>query len=175
MNAIDVRYRSAQRHLDALEQDAAEEPWKAAHQEAERCHGFGRILDLMVNEFEGIRQTDRLWREAVYRAITPPDAAVDARSRDFFRRWLRLADSMHGTLDGYERSGHAVDNADEFRRCRQAAATLLAGWAPPLPSASPAMHVEDVSEEEADALRRLLQAPAGSPGKLKVKPLAARS
>ena len=60
--------------------------------------------------------------------------------------------------------------ADAIRQRQDRARQTLANWTPPALARSPALRVWDVSEEEADELRDLLNAPAGAPGRLKMEP-----
>ena len=171
MSGPDTQYRSAQGYLDALEHAAVEEPWKAAYSEAERCHFFELALGSALHLYSSLREMNRSWREAVYRAAEPPNADRDGFLREYYRRWLNLADTLLKPLSDFERLGYQLEPAIEFRSCREAAESALAAWAPPLPARSPAMHVWNVTEEEADELRALRDAPSGAAGKRKIEPM----
>jgi hypothetical protein len=169
MGAIDVRYRSAERHLEALELDAREEPWKAAAREAEGVYHYERALGMVISLFDIVAELNKSWRDAVYRAAEPFDRQKESFIKHLIARWRDLANAFMRTADFHER-GYEIERAAELQRCRDTAEETLAKWVSPRPSASPAMHIDDVSEDEADALRDVLDAPPGSPGKLKIKP-----
>lgn len=170
MSVVDKYCRSAHRRLDALQNDAHDEPWKVAYIEAESCHFFELALNAVLDVFKFIQEINRSWRMAVGRGIEEPNDHKDGLVKECFSRWLDLASSIEKTVLDFERRGYQIDRTDEFHEAIQVAETTLAKWFAPLPAQSPIMRMEDVSEEEADALHALLKSPPGSPGRPTLEP-----
>jgi hypothetical protein len=171
MSVLDHYYRNAQRRLDLLQEEVREEPWKVAYREAEGCHFFELALGHVLEVIRYIREIDKSWRTAVYRGEENPIEGNDELIKGAFTRWLDLASSMERKIRYFEQRGYDIELAAEIRGSIEATERTLGNWVPPVPARSPAMRVEDVSEEEADGLRAVLEAPPGSPGKLNTAPL----
>ena len=170
MSVLD-RYRvGTERRLNFLREEVREESWKAAYKEAEGCHFFELALDSTLAVFRFIREIEKSWREAVYRGIEAPSDGKDEWLREGFSLWLSLANEMDKSLRGFELRGYGIESAIEFRQTVESTRLALAVWVPPLPARSPLMREEDISDEEAAELRALLEAPSGSPGKLRIAP-----
>ena len=171
MSVLDLYRRSAQRRLDLLQEEVREEPWKVAHREAEACGYFELATGHVLEMLHYFREIEKRWRTAVYRGTEPPGGQKTEWLKEGFVKWLDLARVMDETIRSFEQRGYDIDCAENLRQAIADRVEALANWNPPLPARSPAMRVEDISEEEADALRAILDAPAGSPGKLKIEPL----
>jgi hypothetical protein len=165
MTATTNRFTSARRHLDVLE-----EAWKADHVEAMRCRDLETILAQGVMVFQFIEWSNESWRERVYRGIEPLTSEDEQAIKSAYIRWLALTDEVATELVQLEAAFGIVENGDTIRDCQSRARRTLTKWVSPVLARSPAMRVWDVTEEEADELRELLNAPAGAPGRLKVEP-----
>ena len=165
MSTMTSRFTSARRHLDVFE-----EAWKADHAEAMRCRNVETILAQGVMVFQFIEWSNESWRERVYRGIEPLTPADEQAIKSAFVRWLALTDEVTTELVQLEAAFGIVENGDTIRDCQTRARRTLANWVAPVLARSPAMRVWDVSEEEADELRDLLNSPAGSPGRLTCEP-----
>jgi hypothetical protein len=148
MGVLDLYYRSAQRRLDLLQVEVREEPWMVAHREAEGCHYFELAIGHVFEVVRYFREIEQRWRQAVYRGVEPPSDSKGDWLKEGFTRWLGLAQSFTKNLQYFETRGYQIDRAADFRHAVVEIETALANWTPPLPARSPAMRVEDISEEE---------------------------
>ena len=117
------------------------------------------------------REMEQEWRSGVYRCITPPNREEDRFVLGQLNNCLRLAREAAKTIDSFELRGYRIERARELRQIADMLERDTATWSPPLPSKSPAMRIEDISEEEAVELLALSESPVGSVGKLKMSPL----
>jgi hypothetical protein len=170
MSVVDKFCRNAHLRLDVLQNEARDEAWKDAYLEAERCHFFELALGSALEVFKFIREIERSWRAAVCRGIEEPDQRRDASVKEGFVRWFDLGGKLSKTIVDFEQLGYRLEHHDEFQQALASAEQTLTRWVSPRPSQSPAVRVWDVSEEEADAMRALSEAPPGSPGKLTIAP-----
>jgi hypothetical protein len=165
MSATERRFESARRHLDVFE-----ESWQPDHDAAMRCRDFEDFLAELVMIFRIVDRACRTRREDVYRGEQEPDPDDDRFEKQLYERWLRAAERAAVNLGRFEREFPSVVGSEEFRECRRVAETALARWVPALPARSVGLRVWDVTEEEADELRTLLDCPPGEPGRLTWKP-----
>ncbi len=168
MSAIEKIYKSARRRLSILQADAREEAWKTAYLEAERCHFFELEIASFVESLDYLKELNRSWRMAVYRAIEEPDDELNQLIKGCFVEWLEAARQMENSLLMFESLGYGIERATEFREGCTAVGAMTANWVSPSPAKSPSMRQEEISPEEAEALRSILER---SPGMLRVNPL----
>jgi hypothetical protein len=165
MSATERGFTSAQRHLEVFE-----EAWRTDHEAAMRCRDGEGFLAEAVWVFRLIERLCRTWRDSVYRGLEQTDAELDRFLKGLYERWIQMTTATGPDLVRLERDFGFVEGAEEFRECLARAETELATWAPARPARSPALRTWDVTTEEADELRTLLEAPPGSPGKLNWEP-----
>src|SRR5215218_7532721 len=115
MSVLDLYYRSAQRRLD-LAREEVDEDWGAAFSEAERCRYCELAIGGILETLQYLRAIERQWRQAVYRGIEPLDSGKNQLMRRVIEGWLGLAPRMTKIVSAFERSGHHVDRADEYRQ-----------------------------------------------------------
>jgi hypothetical protein len=165
MSSVATRFQSARKFLDAFE-----ESWRADHEEAMRCRDFEAFLAYGHFAFEYLDWLNRTWRESVFRGVEPVDPEVERLLHASFVRWLEVADRVTADMQAFEQAYGVVEWADKVRSEQSQARAILKGWTSPAPARSVGSRIWEVSEEEADELRALLDAPPGAPGQLKVEP-----
>jgi hypothetical protein len=159
------RLRCARKYLEAFE-----ESWTTDHKAAMDCHDFEERLREAVRVFELMDDLVRVRRQCVFRGVEEPNAELDQAEKELYESWLRLMDEDVGQLEELERTFGSVEGAEAFRTCRERAHSFLASWAPAVLSMAVGSRVIEFSEEDADQLRALLNAPAGAPGQPKLEP-----
>jgi hypothetical protein len=160
-----TRLASARRYLEVFE-----ESWKADHDDAMRCRDFEEIAAEATKVFELVDELVRQRRECVFRGLQDPNPQLDEEEKNLYADWLRLTEEDVPHLEGLEKTYGVVEGAERLRACREKARTFLAKWAPAVPSMAVGLRVHDLTEEDADELRALLNAPPGAPGRLKWEP-----
>ncbi len=150
MDAVETPFKSAHRHLDVFE-----ESWKSAHVNAMKYYDFETFLAEGAMVFRGIEE------------LSPQ---LDEAEKEFYTHWLVLADAVAQVLAAFEKEYRDVKGADEFRKCQELARERLAKWVPAVPTRTVGFRVWDVSVEEADELRDLMNAPPDGPGRPKWQP-----
>jgi hypothetical protein len=163
MNA-ELRVNSARRHLATFE-----ESWKQDHAEAMRCRDFEAFLEEGVWVFDLVDHVFQTLREQVYRGHVEAKPVFGDWEKGCYGRWLKTADLLATELERFEKS-FVVEGAAVFRKRRDLARKRLHDWTPPELARSVSARVWDVSEDAADAMRELLRAPAGAPGRFKWQP-----
>jgi hypothetical protein len=163
--SADLRARNARRQLEAFE-----EAWQQDYAEAMGCRDFEASLELGVWVFDYLDHVYQTLREQVYRGVTEASPELAEGEKTCYARWLKVADSLSGELERLQDTFGVVEGAAEFRQRQELARERLRNWTPPALARSVAARVWDVSEEDADRMRNLLDAPAGAPGRLKWQP-----
>jgi len=170
LSVLDKFCRNAHLRLDVLQNEARDEAWKDAYLEAERCHFFELALGSVLELFKFIQEIERSWRAAVCRGIEEPDQRKDGLVKKCFVRWLDLGKSLSKTIAEFEHLGFRLEHYEQFRQAIATAEQTVARWMSPRLSQSPAVRVWEVSEEEADAMRALIEGPPGSSGRMTIAP-----
>jgi len=171
MSVLQLYSRGVQRRLHLLRDEANDEGWKAAYQEANGCQLFEHALNSIIEATLLMREMEQEWRSEVYRGVSLSKVEEVQFVHGLLNSLLTIAKETLKTIARFEFKGYQIDRADEFRSIASALEQNLVNWFPPQLSKSPAMRIDDISEEEADELRAISEAPAGSPGKLKISPL----
>jgi len=109
-------------------------------------------------------------RENVFRGQEAANAELDAAEKNLFADLLPLMEETLRHLADFERTFGHVEAAAVFRDCHERVRTFLANWAPAAPSRAIGSRMMDFSEQDADEIHSLLEAPAGSPGRIKGEP-----
>lgn len=159
-----TRLSSARRHLEVFE-----ESWKTDHDQAMQCRDFEDMLAEAVMVFQLVDEMVHRRRRAVFHAFWEPNPQLDEEEKQLYTTWLKLMEQDLPKLAELEKT-FTVEGADRFRACVESARTFLAKWAPAVPSMAVGLRVHDLTEEDAEELRALLNAPPGAPGRLKWEP-----
>jgi hypothetical protein len=159
------RLRRARKYLEAFA-----ESWKLDHAVAMDCCDFEEHLTEAVRVFELVDDLVRLRRACVFRGVEEPNTELDQAERELYEGWLRLIEEDVGQLEELERTFGTVEGMDAFRACQQRARSFLANWAPAILAKAIGSRMIEFSEEDADQLRALLEAPPGSSGRPKLDP-----
>lgn len=171
MSVLQLYSRGVQRRLDLLQEEANDEGWKAASGEANGCHLFEHSLNSVIEATLLMREMEQEWRSEVYRNVSPAKPEEVQFVHGLLDYFLKIAKQTLKTIAHFELQGYRIDRADEFRLIASALEQNMASWSPPRLSKSPAMRIDEISEDEADELRAISEAHPGSPGKLKIAPL----
>lgn len=167
MSATDSRFQRARRHLELFE-----EPWKKHHREAMHCRDLEEFIAEGKMLFTYLDGLNRSWRELVFRGCEDFSKEEEQFVRENFERWLVVSDSITADIERNEREFGKVEGADEHRARQAAVRDMLRNWIPPARTKVAALQVHDVSEEEADELRQLLERQKA--GKPRIEPLSLR-
>ena len=163
--SAEIRVNSARRHLAAFE-----ESWKQEHVDAMRCRDVEAFLEESVWVFDLIDHLFQTLRTQVYRGLLAENPVQGDWEKGCYERWLKMADLLEIELHRLEETFGVVEGAAVFRQRVELARKRLRDWTPAVLARSPAARVWDVSEDDADAMCNLLNAPAGASGRLKWKP-----
>jgi hypothetical protein len=82
----------------------------------------------------------------------------DTGSKTLYGMWLQQVESKVSDLKALETAFGAIEGADQVRECVQRAKAFLANWRAPALSTAVGLRVWQVSDEEADQLRDILNA-----------------
>ena len=156
----------AMRHLDIYE------AWKADHDWAMACRDLEEWLSETVRVFEMIKYEDLVARIQVMGGLQPASeaAGVEQFFHAAYERWLTIARSGASELQACRRRFAQVDHADEYETCVRFAEAVVAGRPPATFALAAGSRFDELTEEEAEELRGILNAPPGSPGKLNWEP-----
>lgn len=165
MSAIDAKFRSAHKHLEALE------GWEIDHSAAMECYDLEDWLAVGVSVYDVVLvPLDQFVRREIYRSSISPLPDVQALCRDLYAHWLRIADSAVPLLAKCQADFGSVKHADEFRSRIESARHALANWTAPVRALAPAMQGWEVTAEEAEQLDALVKAKPGEAGTLTREP-----
>jgi hypothetical protein len=143
---------SARRHLEVFE-----ESWKANHFAAMECRHFEAFLAEAVMVFGLLHETSRQRREYVFRGLEEPNSGDDDFEKHLYERWVHVAACQVEKLQSLERVFGVVEGAERFRDCLHKAQMFLANWVPATVAKAPGSRMHEVTEEDADELRSLLE------------------
>jgi hypothetical protein len=160
MTATRTRLASARRYLEVFE-----ESWKADHDGAMRCRDFEETVVEAVKVFELVDELVRWRRECVFRGVEEPNPQLDEEEKALFTDWLALVEDAMPRLEALEKTYGIVKGADRLRACRERARSFLAQWRPAVLSMAVGLRMQELTEEDAEELRALLEqpSPAGRP------------
>jgi hypothetical protein len=153
------RFTRARKHLELFE-----DIWKFDHADAMRCRDFEEFLAEAVMVFGLLDDVCQRRREHVYRAMEEPNPEHDAAEKELYSRWLNMVESQIGQLETLERAFGIVEGADKVRAGIQRARSFLQTWTPAVQAMALGSRVVEFSEEDADQIHAILNAPPGSPG-----------
>ena len=139
--------------------------WKAEHAAAMQCRDFEKLLAETAKVFELMDELVRSWRECVFRGQEASYPEFDAAEKQLYGDWLRFVERAIPQLESLERTFGVVEGADEFRSCVEKARSFLANWTPARVSTAVGLRSQDLTEEDADEIRGLLNQAAGAPGR----------
>jgi hypothetical protein len=94
------------------------------HQKAMDCFDCQAFLQLGIDAFRWLINTDELINKAVAEGITEYDAELESKLDRLFRRWLVPCEFANDWIDLQLQRGHQPDNLKRFRKC-QAEATAI--------------------------------------------------
>jgi hypothetical protein len=159
--SVDIRAKNARRQIDVFE-----DAWLQDHSEAMNCRDFEAELEMGVSVFDFVDHVYQTIRDQIYRGLleASPESAEDEKS--CYERWLKVANSLIDQLGRLENSFGVVEGASEFRERYELAHKRLSEWTPPTLARSMASRVWDISEEDAAMIKRLVDSPPNSPGRL---------
>jgi hypothetical protein len=160
MTATRSGLASARRHLDVFA-----ESWKADHEQAMQCRDFEDFLTEAVSLFQLIDSLVRRRREAVFRGREEANSQLDEEEKALYYHWLATVEADLARLDSLEKTYGHVEGAERLRDSREKARTFLANWAPAVLARAVGSRAGDFSEEDADQVQVLLNAPARAPGR----------
>jgi hypothetical protein len=108
---------------EQFEQDR--ESWKPDHAEVMACYRLSDHLEFGLRHFRGVRAEDELWSSMVQMGKTPFDSKVAKYFREKYEWWIRPCDELLRRIDNFEKTGHKVEGASEFREARLLTLTIL--------------------------------------------------
>lgn len=162
-----IKHRSpAMRHLEVYE------AWQADHEWAMVCRDLEEWLNEGVRVFEMIRYEDRVARVGIMGGLFPAEDAAEIERwfRLGYERWLRIARSGTDAVRQCRQRFAHVDHADEYEECVRFAEGVVSGRPPAARAKAAGARFDELTEEEADELRGILESAPGLPGKLAWEP-----
>src|SRR5260370_36546982 len=88
MSALKTSSRVVRRRLDVCEHEAEE--WQVAHQAVQHCRRFESWLIRAIELFRFIHVLDDVWRDDVFRGVTPFQEEDFQTINGLYQRWLHL-------------------------------------------------------------------------------------
>jgi hypothetical protein len=140
---------------------AYEEGWKAHHDEAMRFWDFQEQLAIGIAIFKAITSRNESWRERVSQGLDSFSEEENTDVLGLFKRWFKVADRNLSRLEVYEEQFGQIDVSADFRECYDTAEKTIANWVPPVLSMAQALHADELSQEEAVRLHRILESGQG--------------
>ena len=158
MGAVNGKLNSAQKHLEAFE------AWKIDHDAAMECYDLEEWLVEATFAFEVVVRADAAVRRSVYCNHLASDSELLGLCRRLYELWLRTATSNLSALEKYESMFGVVKHADEFRERIARSNQTIENWSEAPQAQAPAIHIWQVSHDDAAKLHALVKALPGSPG-----------
>ena len=95
------------------------------HHEAMECLDCQAFLQLGIDAFRWLVNTDELINKAIAHGIVEYNADLESKLEELFRRWLVPCDFANDWIDVQLRRGYQPDNLKRFRKCQAEARAIV--------------------------------------------------
>jgi hypothetical protein len=148
-------FRQIQRQVDTYR-----ESWQEDHEAAMQCREVEELLAVGIKLFDLLNDVNTTWRDQVGRGLWDYDSAMDQALRSIFAVWQQVTEDILQQTIRLETAFGQVEGARELRDCAVQGKKILTEWQTPAPFSAVGLRDAQFSEEAAQELDAILQAPA---------------